>query len=110
MLYVSLGRNVHGVPMSDNDWEWFRHHVVHRIMSGEWVAEPDTVAYGKSNWVGESEETCVLVWFDKRSRLGGDTVRELEGVAKLYGQEAIAWSVAVTDFVVGVDRSVLQGV
>ena len=43
-----------------------------------------------------------MVWFDKNSALKQKTLDILEGVAIEYGQESIAWSVSVTEFVEGI--------
>lgn len=102
MLYVSIGRNVGDVPMGDSDWHNFVDTVTNVVVNCERVSAPDTKAFGESNWAGMREETCVLVWFDKNSELRGDTIGHLTEVARMYGQEAIAYTVAPTSFVEGV--------
>lgn len=102
MLYVSVGRNVGDVPMGDSDWHNFVDTVSNVVVNYERVSNPDTKAFGVSNWGGVSEETCVMVWFDICSELRGETIGELTEVARMYGQEAIAWSVSETNFTEGV--------
>lgn len=102
MLYVSIGRNVGDKPMATAVWNNFVANVTQDIEECEGVGMPDTVAYGKSRFGLMYEETCVLVWFDKNSPLRKDTLGVLEATAIEFGQEAIAWSVSVTEFVEGV--------
>lgn len=102
MLYVALGRNVGDVPMSNDDWTNFVGTVSNVVQNCELLPSPDTVAYGNSNFNGDDEETCVLVWFDKNSKLLGDTIGALTEVAEIYGQEAIAYTVAPTEFTGGI--------
>lgn len=101
MLYVALGRNVGDVPMSTQAWEQFRLDVIHEIFEGGLYVEPDTVAFGESRYGAMKEDTCVLVWFDTTQDLSGDTKCFLEEVAKRYGQECIAYTVADTRYIMG---------
>lgn len=102
MLYVALGRNIGDIPMADNYWANFVETVTNVIQNCELLPKPDTVAYGESNFNGDGEETCVLVWFDKNSNLLGDTIGALTQVAEIYEQESIAYTVAVTEFTGGI--------
>ena len=105
MLYVSVGRDVDGTPMSYEDWCNFRMRVEECVMDNEKLVTADTYATGGSRWGETSEECMVLVWFDFDSALLRQTEEELAEIAKAYGQEAIAWAVAETQFVVGVDKA-----
>jgi hypothetical protein len=100
MLYVSIGRNVGQTPMGDDRWEEFRLDVRHAI--GKQLGAPDTVAFGESHYGGDPEQTCVMVWFDLIGTLDGSVLDDLAILAGHYGQESIAWSVAETNFIVGV--------
>jgi hypothetical protein len=102
MLYVALGRNVGDKPMATAVWNNFVANVTQDIEECEGLAMPDTVAYGKSRYGSMLEETCVLVWFDKNSSLRLLTEQVLSTTAIEFGQESIAWSVSVTEFVEGV--------
>lgn len=84
MLYIAIGRNVGETPMSAVDWSSFRDAVIDGVGCGF----PDTVAYGESSWEGQSEETCVLVWF--HAMLWSDVAEKLDVVRANYGQDAIA--------------------
>lgn len=99
MLYVALGRNVGSEPMNAHTWRDYRSEVQRVIETGEHLPEPDTIASGMSNYVGMSEETCVLVWFDKMSPLSAYTVEKLRGIATVFHQEAIAYSISETLFI-----------
>ena len=99
MLYVALGRNVGSEPMSEPTWRQFIVGVSNTIQYCEDLELPDTKALGTSNYAGMSEETCVLVWFDKVSTLSEQCLIALERIAVEYGQEAIAWTVADTKFI-----------
>lgn len=101
MLYVSIGRNVGEVPMSDDKWAEFQNEVADCIEREVYVS-PDTIAHGNSRYGSMREETCVMVWFDVNSHLFDVTLMELEEVAVKYGQECIAWSVSMTEFIDGV--------
>lgn len=102
MLYVALGRNVGDVPMEADVWESFSQMVEECVMHEEVLATADTNAVGMSRFGDMSEETRVLVWFDKDTPLKRTTVARLSAIAYTYGQEAIAWSVAPTNFTGGV--------
>ena len=101
MLYVAIGRNVGVKPMKRRVWREFQKRVIETVASDYLVdSMPDTVAYGKSNYGGAPEETCVMVWFDGKGL--GDMSRILLGLlATMYGQDSIAWSVSETEFVEG---------
>lgn len=99
MLYVALGRNVGDEPMSDTDWFRFRKRVVDTIGNWENIPDPDTSAWGNSTWAGDFEETAVYIWFEKMSPLSNETLVALADIAKAFGQEAIAYTVAPTWFV-----------
>jgi hypothetical protein len=101
MLYVALGRNVGDKPMELYKWEEFQKRVVNAIYTETFV-DPDTVAYGNSRYGSMREETCVMVWFDVNAKLCALTLAYLKLIAQEFGQEAIAWSVSVTEFVEGV--------
>jgi hypothetical protein len=100
VLYVALGRNVGDEPMDDGRWEEFRLDTSHAI--AKQLGAPDTVAFGKSHYGGYPEETCVMVWFDLIGGLDDSVLKDLGILAGHYGQESIAWSVSVTEFVEGV--------
>lgn len=102
MLYVAIGRNVGDVPMDNITWSTFRELVEECVIVGENLFPADTLAFGESRYGDMSEETAVLVWFDKMSTLKSETVEALTYYAKEYGQECIAWSVAPTNFTGGV--------
>jgi len=101
MLYVSIGRNVGEVPMSDDDWRKFRIAVEECIMDNERPVTADTYAPGHSRWGDMNEECLVLVWFDIAQKLSDKTVGLLAEIATEFGQEAIAWAVADTQFIEG---------
>ena len=84
MLYVAIGRNVGDSPMGKVAWSSFRDDVVDAVGCGF----PDTIAYGQSSWDGETEETCVLVWF--YATLSVNVAENLDVVRAKYGQDAIA--------------------
>lgn len=99
MLYLAIGRNVEDTPMSLQDWVSFRTDVQTVMFDCERQVDADTKALGESNFGGMPEETFVLVWFDINQDLSEVTKRELSKVARKYGQESIAYSVSVTNFV-----------
>lgn len=99
MLYVSIGRNVGDTPMTQIRWAFFVEAVTSAMSLYEDLPSPDTVAHGVSNWDGMEEDTAVFVWFEKHSGLRENTVLKLAEIAKEYGQEAIAYTVAPTSFV-----------
>lgn len=101
MLYVSIGRNVGDVPMDDETWQEFQDLVIHAVSNWEWVGV-DTRAVGQSRFGNMSEETAVFIWFDKNSPLSSQCLSELGDIARRFGQESIAWSVAPTQFAEGV--------
>jgi hypothetical protein len=101
MLYVSIGRNVNGTPMSRGEWLTFQAQVL-EVFRDSGFGLHDTLAEGVSRWGNESEGTAVFVWFHHNEPLSRLVQRALAEVAKSFGQEAIAWSVAGTNFVKGV--------
>jgi hypothetical protein len=103
MLYIALGRNVGENPMGHDTWIQFAESVENVVMMGERLTYADTWATGESRYDDMPEETGIFVWFDKNSDLGQDTKDALAGLAKQYGQEAIAYSVSVTNFIEGVN-------
>jgi hypothetical protein len=100
-LYVSLGRNVGEVPMSDEDWSDFQNAILLAVYEDSFV-DPDTKAYGVSRYGAMREETAVFVWFDILDGLGNQALEDFRAIANAYEQECIAWSVSVTEFVEGV--------
>ena len=99
MLYVAIGRNVEDAPMGEDTWIQFQESVENVVMMGENLPYADTRAEGESNFDNMPEETYVFVWFDKNSDLKQDTKDALAGLAGLFGQESIAYSVSVTNFI-----------
>lgn len=99
MLYVAIGRNVKDTPMGEDTWIRFQESVENVVMMGENLPYADTRAGGESNFTGMFEETYVFVWFDKNSDLKQDTKDALSGLAGMFGQESIAYSVSVTNFI-----------
>jgi hypothetical protein len=89
--------------MGEDTWIQFQESVENIVMMGEGVSYADTRAEGESSFEGMPEVTYVMVWFDKNSDLGQDTKDALAGLAGQYGQEAIAYSVSVTNFIEGVN-------
>ncbi len=87
--------------MVEDDWRRFRMYVEECIMDGENVVTADGYTTGHSRWGDIAEETLVLVWFDKNSPLSPSTITELAGIAKEFKQDAIAYSVSVTNFIEG---------
>lgn len=99
MLYIAIGRNVGrdvGSPMPTKTWLQFQRDTIRAVGRGE----PNTVTWGKSDWQGDTEETAVFVWFDIKS-IGDLALGRLRGVAQLYWQDAIAYSVSETRFIEG---------
>lgn len=108
MLYVAIGRNVGDKPMSGRDWELFRAEVIRAVREGSGgriLPNPNTIAFGHSEWNGVSEETAVFVWFDYPTVAGigldNIVVQKLKKIAKHFGQEAIAYTISETQFVEG---------
>lgn len=102
MLYVAIGRNVGDVPMEQDKWIQFAESVENIIIMGENLTYADTWATGESRYGEMPEETGVFVWFDKNSYLSSDTVEALGEIAREFGQESIAYSVSVSNFIEGV--------
>ena len=102
MLYIALGRNIGEVPMGHDKWIQFAESVENIVIMGENLTYADTWATGESRYGDMPEETGVFVWFDKNSDLKQDTKDALGEIAKQFGQESIAYSVSVTNFIEGV--------
>ena len=114
-VYVTIGRNVGGEPMNDDQWEAFRlstYQVVEQL-AGDVV----TSAEGIGRWDGETEAAYVIVadgsriadttglgrvgdgWWEARTR---DLYAALGALGAQYGQESIAVTIAEPEFVAGV--------
>lgn len=103
MLQISIGRNIPtklfgGVPMSDKVWLQFQQNVEDFLMLHTTQRLADTKANGVSHWNGESEETCLFVWFDTKT-LPKVAYEGIRTIAKQYGQEAIAVTFGNTELV-----------
>lgn len=94
MLYIAFGKNVGESPMPVSSFIEFAEAVENVVITYEGLTYADTWAEGQSRYGEMREETGVFVWFDKSDDLREITVKALGDVARKFGQESIAWSVA----------------
>lgn len=99
-VYVSIGRNIGGEPMPDDDWANFKADVVDRLAGyGDLV----TVAEGMGVYDGVREATAIFALVVDgdldTDRLRGDLAR----LARLYRQECIALAITPVEFVAAAD-------
>lgn len=102
---ATIGRNVGETPMSDSDWETFIDDVTSDMSNSAWPNQIEAVEIhrGKGSWQGIEEESAKITVLLK-SALPEDGERSLNMLrgylsenARLYGQDAIALTIGVSE-------------
>lgn len=100
---ISIGRNINGVPMDDEDWYDFKAETYSAVVNTTGVVY--FAGEGSGIYQHDREQAFTLVaetvdyddWYESlRSRLGR--------IATAYNQESIALTIGATEFVKGVVR------
>lgn len=88
--YVTIGRNIGDVPMSEDDWHAFAYGVESALLASLTGADASTSThYGRGVWQGIAEDSAIISAIATRG--ADDKLRPaLADLARLYGQDAIA--------------------
>lgn len=86
--WVSIGRNVDGVPMSEQDWcDFFAHTHTACLVWGNVI----TNVTGRSFWNGDDEETRLILVTLSEPWQEANLRTSLARLARQYRQEAIGF-------------------
>ena len=87
-IVISAGRDVLGVPMGDESWEYLK-LTIETMLSNQHAIIVTSRALGVGQYQGMSEESVTYVALVPNATL--DAIEEaLSATARLYGQESIA--------------------
>lgn len=97
-VYVSIGRNVGKVPMSDALWEDFIARVFIAVSS--FAGPVVSVTQGDGSYVGASETTAIVVGGGTPNKYDTDCLKlALKHLSRDYLQECIALTIASVEFI-----------
>lgn len=102
MLQIAIGRRIFdtGHHLSDSEWLAFQ-QTVEELVQTETGSLANTKALGVSEFLGQSEDTCLFVWFEVDS-LNRFTRGLLADVVTEFQQFSIALTFGETEFLEGV--------
>lgn len=97
-VYVSIGRNVGKVPMSDAHWEDFIARVFIAVTS--FAGPVVSVTQGDGSYVGSKEATAIVVGEGTPSKYDTDCLKlVLKHLSREYLQDCIALTIANVEFI-----------
>lgn len=99
-LQVSIGRNIGAEPMSADLWRSFQDDARANLYAHT-TGDERTVEfhYGTGVWDGVAEESAHVTIHTVRDYDRAGLTRALAVLAHVYGQDAIALSIGVTDLI-----------